>query len=169
MIEEKRTEFEARDKDASAVAERIQRDVNGSIVTVIEQAGEDGRLYGSVQSSQITESLEQTSGTKIQRKDIRLDNPIKYIGVHDVTIELYGGLEALIHVNVSRSKAEAEEAEQKFKRCEVVMEGPDANKDEEEAPIETAAEENISDDTTDETTDVVETADSEDKTSEEAA
>jgi len=64
------------------------------------QAGEDDKLFGSVTSSMIADEIE-TSGYKVDKKEIQLEEPIKHLGNHKVEIHLGRELSATIKVKVS--------------------------------------------------------------------
>ena len=64
------------------------------------QAGEDDKLFGSVTSSMIADEIE-TSGYKVNKKEIQLEEPIKHLGNHKVEIHLGHELSATIKVKVS--------------------------------------------------------------------
>ena len=78
-------ERSARDLDrARAAAERIE----GQSVSFSVRAGEEGKLFGSVTASDIAEALGE-KGIEIDRHLIRLEEPIKQLGVYKVTIRLH--------------------------------------------------------------------------------
>ncbi len=95
------------------VAERVaklhkdginERDQLQAVVLTIEmQAGEEGKLFGSVKSTNIAELLSE-KGYSIDRRKIELDHPIKELGEHKVKIRLYRDVVALVQVNVVASK-----------------------------------------------------------------
>jgi len=75
----------ARELDrAKAAAERIQ----GQSVSFTVRAGDEGKLFGSVTASDIAEALSE-KGLDVDRHLIRLDEPIKQIGVYKVTVRLH--------------------------------------------------------------------------------
>ncbi|HSJ59235.1 MAG TPA: 50S ribosomal protein L9 [Anaerolineae bacterium] len=70
------------------------------------RAGETDRLYGSITKAQIAEALEAKSGREVDRRKIDLDEPIKELGAHAVTIRFAPGAEAKITVVVEREEEE---------------------------------------------------------------
>ena len=64
------------------------------------KAGESGRLYGSITSAAIAETLEETLGIEIDRRRIRLDHPLRELGDHDIGIHLAQGVDASFRVTV---------------------------------------------------------------------
>jgi large subunit ribosomal protein L9 len=75
----------ARELDrAKAAAERIE----GQSVSFSVRAGEEGKLFGSVTASDISEALAE-KGLEVDRHLIRLEEPIKQLGVYRVTVRLH--------------------------------------------------------------------------------
>jgi large subunit ribosomal protein L9 len=74
-------------------------------VTVEGKANEEGHLFGSVSAAQIAAALRE-KGIQIDDKMIRLDAPLKEIGVFDVTVHLHAEVEATTKVWVVQSKPE---------------------------------------------------------------
>jgi large subunit ribosomal protein L9 len=88
--------LEAARKDAEAVAARL----NGKAISFTVKVGEQGRLYGSVTSADIAEQIAQQLGVEIDRRKIELDEPIKTVGNHAVTVRLVAGVEPVVTVQV---------------------------------------------------------------------
>lgn len=74
-------------------------------VTIEGKANEDGHLFGSVNASQIAAALREKD-IAVDDKMVRLENPLKEIGVYDVTIHLHADVEAPIKVWVVQQKPE---------------------------------------------------------------
>jgi large subunit ribosomal protein L9 len=103
---------------------------------LIRQAGETGQLYGSVAARDISETI-NASGHKIERKHVAIQQPIKTIGMHEVTIRLHPEVALKITLNVARSP---DEAERQAKGENVIAAGQAADKAaDEEAAKEIAA------------------------------
>lgn len=63
------------------------------------QAGEEGKLFGSVTAQQLAEALAQ-KGVEIDRRKISLSDPIRSVGEHTVSVRLRGELTADVKVRV---------------------------------------------------------------------
>ena len=74
-------------------------------VTIEGKANEEGHLFGSVNASQIAAALREKD-IVVDDKMVRLENPLKEIGVYDVTIHLHADVEAPIKVWVVQQKPE---------------------------------------------------------------
>lgn len=87
--------------------ERIRTEARGRVarleaspVYISARAGEGGRLFGSVTSSDVARAVEEQVGEAIDRHDVRLDDPIRVIGTHHVQVHLHGDINAQITVEV---------------------------------------------------------------------
>ena len=74
------------------------------MLTIQHRAGEDGKLYGSVTSAEIAEAISEARGLRIDRKKIRLEEPIREIGTYMVEIEVAGGATAKVKTIVAEAK-----------------------------------------------------------------
>jgi large subunit ribosomal protein L9 len=69
-------------------------------VYISARAGEGGRLYGSVTSSDIARAIVEQLEESIDRHDVRLDEPIRRLGTHQVEVHLHEEVNALVTVEV---------------------------------------------------------------------
>ena len=69
-------------------------------VYISARAGEGGRLFGSVTSSDVARAVEEQLGQQIDRHDVRLEDPIRSLGTHPVEIHLHEEVNALVNVEV---------------------------------------------------------------------
>ncbi|MDG2334619.1 MAG: 50S ribosomal protein L9 [Myxococcota bacterium] len=82
-------------KDLEALKSRVE-----SLVLEFEaQVGEEGKLFGSVTAQQIAEQLAE-KGQSIDRRKVSLDEPIRSVGEHSVSVRLAGDLSASVKVIV---------------------------------------------------------------------
>ena len=105
-FESQRAQLEARDLEAKTEAEAVSGKLNGETFIVIRQAGDNGQLYGSVSTRDISTAVTE-GGFSIERRQVLLDRPIKALGLHEVRVSLHGEVEPNIFVNVARSEEEA--------------------------------------------------------------
>jgi large subunit ribosomal protein L9 len=106
-FERERANIEARNAKARAEAEAEGKSIDGTTYVLIRQAGETGQLYGSVAARDIAQAASE-AGHKVERKHVVLNQPIKTIGVHEVTVRLHPEVAMKITINVARSPDEAE-------------------------------------------------------------
>jgi large subunit ribosomal protein L9 len=106
-FELEREAIEARNAAARDAAKTEAEKLEGAAFVLIRQAGETGHLYGSVSARDIAEAAE-AAGHKVDRSAVRLDKPIKTIGLFDIAIRLHAEVSVKVQVNVARTPEEAE-------------------------------------------------------------
>ena len=109
-FELERDAIEARNAAARDAAKTEAEKLEGATFVLIRQAGETGQLYGSVTARDVADAAD-AAGYKIDRAAVRLDKPIKSIGLSEVSIRLHAEVSVKIQVNVARSAEEAERQE----------------------------------------------------------
>ncbi len=88
---------EAAERAAVEQAEKAEETASllrKTVLTISHQAGEDGRLFGSVTAQEIVDAIKQARGLKLDRRKVHLDQPIRTTGTHMVTIEVHEGVTA---------------------------------------------------------------------------
>lgn len=80
--------------------------INGQRLTFVARAGEQGRLFGSVTAGDIAEQLSSKVREPIDRRRVQLDEPIRTVGEHSVTVHLVGRLRPQVTVVVEAEQAE---------------------------------------------------------------
>ena len=86
--------------DATAKAEETAALLNKTVLTIAHQAGDDGRLFGSVTSQDIADAIKEARGVEIDRRGIHLDEPIKSVGTRMVVVEIETGVTATVKTMV---------------------------------------------------------------------
>ncbi|MCY4033596.1 MAG: 50S ribosomal protein L9 [Hyphomicrobiales bacterium] len=118
-FEARREEIEAQNLKEQSAAEEVAATIEGKAVTSIQQAGESGQLYGSVNAREIAKLL-ASEGIAVNHSQIILDVPIKMLGVHSARIALHGDVFATVLVNAARSIEDAVRQMEAWRRGEVV-------------------------------------------------
>lgn len=85
-------------------AEILGAQLEGTMATIIRQASESGHLYGSVSARDIADALKKEHITK---NNVKIDHPIKTIGIHSVRLQLHPEVSVMIKVNAAMSEDEA--------------------------------------------------------------
>lgn len=106
-FDEQRAQLEATNLQRRTEAEAVAVKFDGLTVVLIRQAGEAGQLYGSVSARDIADAV-TAARFSIDRQQVRLNQPIKTLGLHNVTISLHPEVSVQIAVNVARTADEAE-------------------------------------------------------------
>ena len=82
--------------DAKALAVKIEE----KAVTVSMKIGEGGRTFGAISTKEIAAEAKQQLGLDIDKKKMKLDEPIKALGTHDVAVKLHKDVTATLKVKV---------------------------------------------------------------------
>ncbi|MEM7709310.1 MAG: 50S ribosomal protein L9 [Pseudomonadota bacterium] len=106
-FEGRKSQLEADNLESKKEAEAMAQRLDGEKFIVIRQASDAGALYGSVTTRDAADVATE-GGFKIDRGQISLQNPIKELGLHPVTVVLHPEVEVEITLNVARSQEEAE-------------------------------------------------------------
>jgi large subunit ribosomal protein L9 len=129
-FEAQREFLEKRNAETRAAAATSGEDLDGSSYVIIRKAGETGQLYGSVSARDVVEVV----SNDVKRNMVVLEQPIKALGLHNVSIKLHPEVAVTVIVNVARSE---EEAERQAKGEDVIA----AQMDQDRAVAEDAAAE----------------------------
>jgi large subunit ribosomal protein L9 len=78
--------------------------LNRTVLTISQQAGDDGRLFGSVTNQDIADAIEEARGVKVDKRRIHLDEPIKNVGTYVVVVEVAEGVTASVKTMVVERK-----------------------------------------------------------------
>jgi large subunit ribosomal protein L9 len=107
VFESNRERLEKENAERRVEAEQAGSTVDGVDFVLIRAASNSGQLYGSVNVRDIVVALEE-KGHKIDKRQVILGNPIKTLGLFDVTIALHPEVHVTVKANVARSDDEAE-------------------------------------------------------------
>jgi large subunit ribosomal protein L9 len=87
-------------RDADDRARENAATLGRTVLTIPQQAGDDGRLFGSVTTQDIADAVRDARGIRIDRRKIHLDEPIRHIGTYMVVIEVADDVTATIKMMV---------------------------------------------------------------------
>ena len=88
---------EAAERAATEQSERAEENaalLRKTVLTISHQAGDDGRLFGSVTAQEIVDAVKAARGVKLDKRKVHLTEPIKATGTHMVSIEVADGVTA---------------------------------------------------------------------------
>ena len=94
-----------RQKKIQSEASGIAENLAGVSLTFKAKAGEKGRLYGSITAADIAEALEKMTGQAIDKRKLVLEEPIRSLGAHRVSVKLLTDLTAEIEIVVEPEEA----------------------------------------------------------------
>jgi large subunit ribosomal protein L9 len=84
-------------------AEGLAGQLSGVSVSLTRKVVDESKLYGSVSVSDIAQALEE-AGVPVERKMIKLDEPIKTLGEHTVQIKVHDDVTAELTVEVLKEE-----------------------------------------------------------------
>jgi large subunit ribosomal protein L9 len=99
-VESLRRAHTTRVSQAQAEAQEVADRLTASSIKVRARVGEEGRLFGSVTAAELAEEIERQTGVKVDRHDVLLDEPIRSVGVHEVTVHLFADVDPVVPVEV---------------------------------------------------------------------
>lgn len=99
LAEKKKTQRVKEDKKLTA-AQETKKKIGGKTVTIKVNAGEGGKLFGSVTTAQVAEAVAAQYGAGVDKKDVKLDETVKQAGNYPVKIKLHAGVEAELTLKV---------------------------------------------------------------------
>jgi large subunit ribosomal protein L9 len=94
---------EARDKREREAAQAIA-DQLAPTVRLVARAGEGGRLFGSVTTTDIAAAVQAQLGVEVDRRDIALEEPLKELGEREIDVKLHRDVSATLRVEVVADK-----------------------------------------------------------------
>lgn len=115
LFEQRKAELEAKNLAAKNAAEAQAKILEGTSVILIRQAGEDGRLYGSVTSKDIANAVTEQVRHQACYTTVILNSKFKELGIYPVTLQLHSEVAAVINLNIARNELEAKAVEAKAK------------------------------------------------------
>lgn len=98
---------EAAERAAQEATERAQENaalLTKTVLTISQQAGDDGRLFGSVTAQDIVDAVRDARGIKLDRRKVHLDEPIRNVGTYMVVVEVTEGVTATVKTMVVEQK-----------------------------------------------------------------
>lgn len=97
LLEHQRKMVAAKQMKLKKSAEELVEKIANTTVTIARETAEEEKLFGSVTTKDIAESLRK-EGIAVDRHNIQLDYPIKSIGVFDVPVRLHAEVTGTIKV-----------------------------------------------------------------------
>ena len=94
---------EAAERALREAEERTQENASllgRTVLTIPQQAGEDGRLFGSVTPQDIADAIRDARGIRIDRRKVHLEEPIRHTGTYMVVVEIAEGVTAAVKTMV---------------------------------------------------------------------
>ena len=96
----RRESAERAQREAQERAQENAATLSRTVLTIPQQAGDDGRLFGSVTTQDIADAIRDARGIKVDRRKIHLEEPIKNVGTYMVVIEVQDDVTATVKTMV---------------------------------------------------------------------
>lgn len=93
-------ERKAREARTAEQAVDVAATLNKTVVTIGARAGEGERLYGSITGADVADAIWSARRVRVDKRKIRLEEPIKSVGTFMVDIDVFEGVEASVKVIV---------------------------------------------------------------------
>jgi large subunit ribosomal protein L9 len=106
-IETVRQRQAAAERAARDATEKAQENVallNRTVLTIPQQAGPDGRLFGSVTAQDIATAIREARGLRIDKHAVHLPDAIKNVGTYMVVVDVVEGAQATVKTMVVAKK-----------------------------------------------------------------
>jgi large subunit ribosomal protein L9 len=103
-VEAARKRMEADERAARDAVDRAHEHadtLNRTVLTLSQQAGEDGRLFGSVTTQDIADAIKDARGVAVDKRNVHLEEPIKSVGTYMVVVEVASGVTATVKTMVN--------------------------------------------------------------------
>ena len=71
-----------------------------TVITIAAKAGNEGRLFGSINAAEIVKAILDQTGVTIDRKAVQIEAPLRQLGEHTVTAEVFADITATLKVNI---------------------------------------------------------------------
>jgi large subunit ribosomal protein L9 len=87
-------------EEAASRAEESAALLTKTVLTIPQQAGDDGRLFGSVTSQDIVDAIREARGLRVDKRKVHLDEPIRNVGTHMVVVDIADDVTATVKTMV---------------------------------------------------------------------
>ena len=104
VAEQRTAAVERAQREAIAQASEHAALLSKTVLTIAQQAGDDGRLFGSVTTQDIADAVREARGLKLDKRKVHLEEPIKHVGTYMVVVEVAEGVTATIKTIVTASR-----------------------------------------------------------------
>ena len=81
-------------------ARSLASSLSTKVITISAKAGNEGRLFGSITSTEIVKAIFDQTGATIDRKQVQLEAPLRQLGEHVVVLELFAEVLTNMSVNI---------------------------------------------------------------------
>lgn len=102
--EQRQAAADKAEREAHSRAQESAALLSKTVLTIEQQAGDDGRLFGSVTAQDIADAIREARGLKVDKRKVHLEEPIRHIGTHMVVVEIDDDVMATVKTMVVEQK-----------------------------------------------------------------
>jgi len=95
-------EFEKKKERLIKTAGDIKAKLEEITLNIKKKAGQDGKLFGSVTPQELSDLIKKETGIYIEKKKIRIEEPIKSTGLHTFSVNIEKGIIASVKLEVEK-------------------------------------------------------------------
>ena len=103
-IRQRQAAAERAEREAVEKAQENVNMLNRTVLTIPQQAGADGRLFGSVTAQDVASAIREARGLRVEKRNVHLPEPIKNVGTYMVVVEVVDGVTATVKTMVVAKK-----------------------------------------------------------------
>ncbi len=81
-------------------ARLVATSLSTTVITIAAKAGNEGRLFGSINAAEIAKAVLEQTGVTIDRKNIQVETPLRQIGEHSVSAEVFADVVAILKLEI---------------------------------------------------------------------
>jgi large subunit ribosomal protein L9 len=100
VAQRRREDAERAEREAVERSQESAAVLGRTVLTIAQQAGDDGRLFGSVTTQDIADAIRDARGIKIDRRKVHLEEPIRHVGTYMVVVEVADDVTAAVKTMV---------------------------------------------------------------------
>ncbi len=106
-VEAVRRRQEAAERAEREYVDRAQENaglLNKTVLTIHQQAGADGRLFGSVTPQDVADAIREARGLRLEKQNVHLPEAIKNVGTYMIVVDVVEGVTATVKTMVVAKK-----------------------------------------------------------------
>ncbi|HIB28739.1 LSU ribosomal protein L9p [hydrothermal vent metagenome] len=100
-----KADLQAKEAAALSAAQTIEAKMADTVCTITANAGDEGKLFGSITTADISESLAK-AGFEVEKRTINMSEAIRHTGEYDVSVTLHSSVSVAIKVVVEAQEEE---------------------------------------------------------------
>ncbi len=104
VLKQKKAAKKKRKKEELQQAKKLAEKISNTVVEIKSKAGENGKLFGSITTKDISKALQKQHNIKVDKRKINLDNNIKSLGSKFVEVKVYPEVTGKLKVSITEEK-----------------------------------------------------------------